>query len=491
MFDLIKGWDLNGKPVTFYYKTSTVHKTVFGGLLSVTSFTLMFTIAITTLVNFFLQKPIINSNIVFYINKKFAYLEYFDIKGKLRIDNNEDFTQLNEFGKYFRVAFYEKNEFDYLDNLRVAKFIKVNNMQFDFQFKIPISDVFKEKEFSVLKIMSCKEIKKYEFSIWEDEEDKINCNDEYENYFYRNYPKNDFTFSFNTPIYSVDRSGNLQKTNHENDFSFTIEKNEYSSYSMDTKFVIVEDDSNLYVNKKNYEAYVVLKNPNLTIKNQDFKGYSLEINLENKNSEQIILITIQKYKLLECLAKLGGIMKIITLMKMSCKFWTSYLYETTLYNLIVTRKNKYLDEKKAIIETSYSLNQNNTNSNNIQISDTSKLKNKISHKEKYTSYYIWFANRFCRCWYNNKEAKQKRNMLCEILGLKNYLLHLDYIDRQIMLEQQNTKINFVINDFNSVNSSQMSSPRRSEGKDSKDDNNKSIELSSNFGNENEEKKFKV
>jgi hypothetical protein len=82
-------------------------------------------------------------------------------------------------------------------------------------------------------------------------------------------------------------------------------------------------------------------------------------------------------------------------------------------------------------------------------------------------------------------------MLCEILGLKNYLLHLDYIDRQIMIEQQNTKINFDINDFNSVNSSQMSSPRRSEGKDSKDDNNKSIELSSNFGNENEEKKFKI
>ena len=73
MFDLIKGWDLNGKPVTFYYKTSTVHKTVFGGLLSVTSFTLMFTIAITTLVNFFLQKPIINSNIVFYINKKSSF----------------------------------------------------------------------------------------------------------------------------------------------------------------------------------------------------------------------------------------------------------------------------------------------------------------------------------------------------------------------------------------------------------------------------------
>ena len=69
MFDLIKGWDLNGKPVTFYYKTSTVHKTVFGGLLSVTSFTLMFTIAITTLVNFFLQKPIINSNIVFSLFK--------------------------------------------------------------------------------------------------------------------------------------------------------------------------------------------------------------------------------------------------------------------------------------------------------------------------------------------------------------------------------------------------------------------------------------
>ena len=81
-------------------------------------------------------------------------------------------------------------------------------------------------------------------------------------------------------------------------------------------------------------------------------------------------------------------------------------------------------------------------------------------------------------------------MLCEILGLKNYLLHLDYIDRQIMLEQQNTKINFVINDINSNYSSQTSSPRRTEGKNLHTEN-KSMELSSTFGNENEEKNFKI
>ena len=102
---LIKNWDLNGKPITFYYLTSSIHKTIFGGILSVVSFSLMLTITISTLINFLYQKPNINSNIVFYINKKFMYLENMDIKGSIRLDNNDEENQLDDFVKYFRVAF--------------------------------------------------------------------------------------------------------------------------------------------------------------------------------------------------------------------------------------------------------------------------------------------------------------------------------------------------------------------------------------------------
>ena len=87
---MIKNWDLNGKPITFYYLTSSIHKTIFGGLLSLFSFILMLTIAISSLLNFLYQRPTINSNIMFYINKKFMYLESMKIKGSLRIDNNEE-----------------------------------------------------------------------------------------------------------------------------------------------------------------------------------------------------------------------------------------------------------------------------------------------------------------------------------------------------------------------------------------------------------------
>ena len=59
----------------------------------------------------------------------------------------------------------------------------------------------------------------------------------------------------------------------------------------------------------------------------------------------------------------------------------------------------------------------------------------------YTSYCSWFMNRFCKLCYDNKEARQKRTMLVDTLGLNNYLLHLDYIDRQIILEQQTGEIN--------------------------------------------------
>ena len=42
-------------------------------------------------------------------------------------------------------------------------------------------------------------------------------------------------------------------------------------------------------------------------------------------------------------------------------------------------------------------------------------------------------------------------MLCEILGLENYLLHLDYIDRLIMLEHHDNKVSSAINETNAVN----------------------------------------
>lgn len=43
----------------------------------------MMTIKITYRYNFLYQKPVINSNVVFFINKKFAELEGMEIKGKI------------------------------------------------------------------------------------------------------------------------------------------------------------------------------------------------------------------------------------------------------------------------------------------------------------------------------------------------------------------------------------------------------------------------
>ena len=133
---LIKNWDLNGKPITFYYLTSSIHKTIFGGILSVVSFSLMLTITISTLINFLYQKPNINSNIVFYINKKFMYLENMDIKGSIRLDNNDEENQLDDFVKYFRVAFYEKNEYDSFDNIKIAKLIPKTRERDKYLYKV-------------------------------------------------------------------------------------------------------------------------------------------------------------------------------------------------------------------------------------------------------------------------------------------------------------------------------------------------------------------
>ena len=78
-----KKFDFYGKTVSFFYGSSTLHRTIFGGLLSLFTFSLMMTITITYLYNFLYQKPVINSNVVFFINKKFAELEGMEIKWKL------------------------------------------------------------------------------------------------------------------------------------------------------------------------------------------------------------------------------------------------------------------------------------------------------------------------------------------------------------------------------------------------------------------------
>ena len=92
--------------------------------------------------------------------------------------------------------------------------------------------------------------------------------------------------------------------------------------------------------------------------------------------------------------------------------------------------------------------------NNIIINSNYTLKKKKTKDENiYTSYCTWFMNRFCKLCYDNKEAKQKRTMLVDTLGLNNYLLHLDYIDRQIILEQQTGEIDNKIKEIIEKNKS--------------------------------------
>ena len=158
--DFIKKYDVYGKPVTFYYNTSTVHKTCFGGILSLLSFSLMMTITITSLINFLYQKPVINSNVVYFINKKFAKLEGMDIKGKLIIEKKDETEQLDDFVKYYRIVLHEKY-YDEVELYHVGNLVKTDSNVYDFNVTMSISGVFKEKEFSTLKIMSCREIKKH------------------------------------------------------------------------------------------------------------------------------------------------------------------------------------------------------------------------------------------------------------------------------------------------------------------------------------------
>ena len=500
-----KKFDFYGKNVTFFYGSSTFHRTFFGGLLSIFTFTLMMTITITSLYNFLYQKPAINSNVVFFINKKFAELEGMEIKGQIINDlsefhseeNAKNINQLDEFLKYYRIVLHEKY-YDEIENYHVAKITKVNNNTFHFNVEMHISDVFKEKEFSSLKIVSCNELLKNENTIWPKEGNGLENNEgnnllkenvfnfdnsasmclpEYENYFSflnkNDLKESSFVFSFDTPIYTVDRKGDLHKVPHLTQLYFKVKQNFFSTYSMDTKYVVIEDDSNIYYSRKKYDAYFTMKRPILVQeKFNNYGDFSINIDLQNKNNEQIILITIYKYKLLDILSKLGGIMKIITIMKMTCTFWSSYFYEKTLYKLIVKRKNPYLEQKKLLLEPTlrnasskkiinsfndkkfdpetssvrsqasvnynYTLNNYNSNIGPFALPDRIIKKN---INDEYCSYFAWIMNKFCKIIYNNKEARRKKLMITDTLGLSNYLLHLDYIDRQIILEQQTGEIN--------------------------------------------------
>ena len=511
-----KKFDFYGKNVTFFYGSSTFHRTIFGGLLSIFTFTLMATITITSLYNFLYQKPVINSNIVFFINKKFEELEGMEIKGQITNDLSELASEeniinenpLEEFLKYYRIVLHEKY-YDELENYHVAKIKKLNNNSYQFNVEMHISDVFKEKEFSTLKIISCNELLKNELTKWPQESESIEKNEnnniqnnsssefdnsasmclpEYENYFSflnkNNLKENSFIFSFDTPIYTVDRKGDLHKVPHLNQFNFRVKQNFHSSYSMDTKYVVIEDDSNIYFSRKKYDAYFTMKRPILIEEKYiNYNDFSINIDLQNKNNEQIILITIFKYKLLDILSKLGGIMKIITIMKMTCVFWSNYFYEKTLYKLIVKRKNPYLEQKKLLLEPSLrsaaskklassfndkkfdpetssvrsqaSVNYNYTLSNYNSNIGPFALPDRVNKKDindEYCSYFAWIMNKFCKILYNNKEARRKKLMITDTLGLSNYLLHLDYIDRQIILEQQTGEINEKIKEILAKNS---------------------------------------
>ena len=157
---------------------------------------------------------------------------------------------------------------------------------------------------------------------------------------------------------------------------------------------------------------------------------------------------------------------------MTCTFWSSYFYEKTLYKLIVKRKNPYLEQKKLLLEpnfknnaarrlmnnfndkkfdpetssmrsqpsVNYNYSLNNFNSNIGPFALPNK-NNKNNINDEYCSYFAWIMNKFCKVIYLNKEARRKKLMITDTLGLSNYLLHLDYIDRQIILEQKTGEIN--------------------------------------------------
>ena len=257
-----------------------------------------------------------------------------------------------------------------------------------------------------------------------------------------------FLLSFDAPNYAIDRKGRLIKVPHQNELSFRVLEGKKISYLMETKYMVIEDDTNIYYTHKKYDAYFTMKRP-VELKEENYENkFSLEISLQNNDNDEIVLISLYKYKLIDFLAKLGGIMKIITFVKMTGKFWSSYFYEKTLYNLLVKRENPYLSQKKKLFKSI--LNKTSNNNNNMNNSINNSI-HKLKNSNTYASYSAWFINRFCKPCLIDQDAKQKREMLSATLGLDNYLLHLDYIDRQILLEQFDGDINKRIDEIVSKN----------------------------------------
>ena len=514
--DFLKKWDIYGKPVTFYYNTSTVHKTYFGALLSIISFSLMMSITVTSLINFLYQKPSISSNIVYFINKKFAQLDAMAIHGKLRTSELEIEGQLDTFVKYFRIVLHEKY-FDEVETFHVAKLIKTDDNLYEFNVTMSISDVFKEKEFSTLKIMTCKDIEKIKGVNWADPFNETTCEPNFENYFNKRYISNEFLVLFDAPNYTIDRKGSLREVPHQNELFFKVSRDKKISYLMETKYVVIEDDTNIYYTHKKYDAYFTMKRP-VQIKEENYENdYTVEILMQNDDNDQIVLISLYKYKLLDFLAKLGGIMKIITFMKMTGKFWSSFFYEQTLYKLLVKRDNIYLSQKKKLLESFIYKNTNNIiklklsksdnsdsnfsmdMSNNLEIAinnnknETNSINSYKNKKKdiKYASYYSWFMNRFCKFFFVDSEAKQKREMLAETLGLNNYLLHLDYIDRQILLEQHYGDINEKIEEIIIKNKEKEKEKEQEKEQEQQENNNINDKTNIELNNDIKEGEFNI
>jgi hypothetical protein len=214
--------------------------------------------------------------------------------------------------------------------------------------------------------------------------------------------------------------------------------------------------------------------------------FSLIIQLNNIYNKQMVLISVTKYKLLDVLAKLGGLMKIITFVKMTGKFWSSYFYEKSIYDLLSQKKNIYFQKRNNILnakifvnrytKTSFpnninniqkSQNENMMNSNynntgqNIKeiridkinkpqgpvVFQDSEQKSKLLDNQKYVTYLEWLLNRFCKLFYENPEAKKKRKLITNTLGIDNYLLHLDYIDLLMTLDQYSGNLDKKVNDI--------------------------------------------
>ena len=172
------------------------------------------------------------------------------IKGKLSADEIQNTDQIDDFVKYFRIVLHEKY-YDEVETFHVAKIVKVDKNDYVFNVTMSISDVFKEKEFSTLKLMSCADIKKEKNVVWASAFNETTCDSNSNNYLSKNYKSNSYLLSFDAPNYKIDRKGGLKKVPHHNDLRFKVIKNKKISYLMETKYVVIEDDTNIYYTHKN------------------------------------------------------------------------------------------------------------------------------------------------------------------------------------------------------------------------------------------------